>query len=447
MVSTLQELLRIPSVEGGPQPGKPFGEGPAEALRYVLAFADRFGLQGRDVDGFAGHVEYGEGQDYVAVLCHLDVVPAGDNWTVPPFGAEIHDGRIYSRGALDDKGPAMSALWALAAIRSAGLRPKRKIRIVFGLDEESGWEGLKHYFAREPQPLGGFSPDAEFPLIFAEKGVATIRLRLMPERQSMCPQVIRFEGGQRANMVPDSAYAVVDCHSETEAAEWERELLAEGRQRQIDVKVSVNGSHVQVAVRGRSAHASTPDRGDNAIVALASLLGSRPVANASMWRMIGTQDTRGKGLGLNDGDDVCGPLTSNLGRAELSGDGYTFWFDVRYPLHVQADELVARCRQHVSDKWEVVLEDHLGPLYVAPDSPVVTALRRVWEAQTGQPFTPIAIGGATYARAIPNAVAFGPLFPGQSDVAHQPDEYWEIDDYLRCAEIYAHAMWELANTL
>ncbi|MCL6547612.1 MAG: dipeptidase PepV [Alicyclobacillus sp.] len=447
MIASLQGLLQIPSVEGEPAPGKPFGEGPAAALQYVLQLAEDLGLRACNVDGYAGHAEYGEGPEYVAVLGHLDVVPAGGDWTYPPFGAEIHDGKVYARGAVDDKGPVLSSLWALAAVRASGVRLKHRIRVIFGLDEESGWRCVQRYFQKEPLPIGGFSPDAEFPLIFAEKGVATVRLRLPADRQSMCPQVIRFEGGQRVNMVPDYAYAVVDCHSETEASEWEQELGKEARQRQVDVSLNVNGSLVQIVARGRAAHGSTPEQGVNAITALASLLGSRPVANASMWRMIGAQDTAGKGLGIDAGDDVCGPLTSNLGRGLLNDDAYTFWFNIRYPLAMKAQDVLARCRAHVSDKWEVSLEEDIPPLHVPLDSPVVQVLSRVYEERVGQVCRPIAIGGATFARAIPNAVAFGPLFPGQEEVAHQPDEYWAVDDFLRCTEIYAHAMYELANTL
>ncbi|MDQ0188472.1 dipeptidase PepV [Alicyclobacillus cycloheptanicus] len=447
MVQSLQELLQIPSVEEAPLPDQPFGAGPARALAYMLNLAQQEGFAVKNVDGYAGHVEYGEGDEYVAVVSHLDVVPAGSNWTYPPFGAEIHDGLIYARGAIDDKGPAMSTLWALIALKRLGMKPRRKIRLIFGLDEESGWECMAHYFAKEPAPLGGFTPDADFPLIYAEKGTLTLRIAIHADTDSMNPRVVAFEGGQRTNMVPDHAYAVVECHSETAAAEWEQKVYKYARQHQLDVEVNVSGSRIQIVTHGVSAHGSEPDRGVNAIVKLACVLSGQSVSNASMWRSIAVQDTKGGALGLECSDDITGALTSNLGRAYLDGDQYVFLFNIRYPLNVTKEELLARCQEYVSDKWRVTGEGGLAPLHVPLDSPVVKTLLKVYAEHTGAPADPITIGGATYARAIPNAVAFGALFPGQPDLAHQKDECWALEDYFRCIEIYAHAMFELANTL
>ncbi|MCL6515596.1 dipeptidase PepV [Alicyclobacillus sp.] len=447
MVRTLQALLRIPSVEGPAEDGAPFGRACADALRYVLDLAAEHGLKVENVDGYAGHVEYGEGDPYVAVLSHLDVVPAGNHWTYPPFGAEIHNGNVYARGAIDDKGPAIATLWALIALRTLGLKPKRKIRLVFGLDEESGWLCMKHYFSKYPQPLGGFTPDADFPMIHAEKGVATLRIDMRADTDSMNPRVIRFTGGDRVNMVPDHASATVDCHSETAALEWEQKLGKEARAKQIDAAVTAQGATVDIVVHGTSAHGSTPDLGRNAVIRLAALLSTQPVANASMWRAIAAQDTAGRALGIDCRDDVTGALTSNLGRAELTGDTFSFWFNIRYPVDVRVDDLVQRCQTYVPDKWGVHLVSNRDPLYVPVDSPVIQCLARVYEQYTGHRADPIAIGGATYARAITNGVAFGPLFPGQADRAHQKDEHWSLQDYFLCTQIYAHAMFELANTL
>ncbi|WP_051662872.1 dipeptidase PepV [Alicyclobacillus macrosporangiidus] len=447
MVSTLQALLQIPSVEGEAEPGAPFGAACREALQFVLDLAAAHGLVTQNADGYAGHVEYGDGDPYIAVLSHLDVVPPGNHWTYPPFGAEIHNGSVYARGAIDDKGPALATLWALIALKELNLRPRRKIRLIFGLDEESGWLCMKHYFSKYPQPLGGFTPDADFPMIHAEKGVATLRIDTRADTDSMNPRVIRFTGGDRVNMVPDHAMAVVDCHSETAAQEWEQKLGKEARAKQIDANISVKGDAVEISVHGTSAHGSTPDLGKNAITRLAALLSSQPVANASMWRAIAAQDTAGRALGIDCADDVTGSLTSNLGRAELTGDTFSFWFNIRYPVDVTGDELVQRCQAYVSDKWGVHLVSNRDPLFVSPDSPVIRCLAQVYEQYTGNKAEPIAIGGATYARAITNGVAFGPLFPGQPDRAHQKDEHWSLQDYFLCTQIYAHAMFELANTL
>jgi succinyl-diaminopimelate desuccinylase len=447
IVHSLQQLLRIPSVKGPAQPSCPFGKDTADALNYVMELARSHGLSVRNVDGYAGHVEYGTGEEYVAVLSHLDVVPAGTGWTYPPFGAEIHDGHIYARGAIDDKGPAMSTLWALIALKELGCQPRRKIRLIFGLDEESDWECMRHYFKKEPLPLGGFAADADFPMIHAEKGVCTIRIDVKADGESLNPQVVHFQGGHRDNMVPDHAVAVVDCHSETAAREWEQRILRDARTRQIEVDVTLRGSEVHLAVHGVSAHGSTPDKGVNAITLLAALLSGQPVSNASMWRFIANQDTEGRNLGVHAEDDVTGTSTSNLGCAVLSDGVYSFMFNIRYPIDMKVDDVLSRCREYVSDKWNVELVHNLDPLYVPIDSPVIRALSEVYRREVGEEPVPLTTGGATYARAIPNAVAFGPQFPGQPDCAHHPDERWSLNDYFRCIQIYAHAMFELANTL
>ena len=447
MLDSLQQLLKIQSIKGPAANQAPFGTGPAEALAYVLSLAQSKGLNVKNLDGYAGFAEYGEGEDYVAVLSHLDVVPTGSGWTHPPFAAEIHEGRVYARGAVDDKGPALSSLWALVALKELGLKPKRKIRCIFGLDEENDWNCVKHYLSKEPEPLAGFTPDADFPLIYAEKGVATLKFEMKADVDSMCPKVIRFEGGHRVNMVPDYAYAVIDCYSETAAREWEQKLFKESRQRQIELDVSLNGSRIQIVVRGVSAHASRPELGVNSIVQLAALLSTNSISNAAMWRAVAGQDTAGRALGIDAFDEVTGELTSNLGMASLDGNTYSFLFNIRYPIDLNQDQLLTQCQEYVSDKWQVTLVENLDPLYVPLESPVVEVLSKVYSEYMGESAEPLTTGGATYARAIPNAVAFGPLFPGQPELAHQVDESWELADYLRCAEIYAQAMLELANTL
>jgi succinyl-diaminopimelate desuccinylase len=448
-VHTLQQLLQIESVKGTPGESAPFGEGPAAALDFVLSLAREHGFIAESIDGYAGHIVYGDPNDaaYIGVLGHLDVVPAGAGWTHPPFAAQIHDGNIYARGALDDKGPSMSALWALVALKELGMKPNRPIRLILGLDEESDWDCVDHYFSKQPKPLGGFTPDADFPMIHAEKGVTTISLKLEAEQDSMVPQVVSFHAGHRVNMVPDYAYAEVDCHSETAASEWEDRLYREAKQRSVEIDVARKGEVVRLTVHGVSAHGSTPDNGINAILLLATLLAGMSVSNGSMWRTIAAQTTDGRGLGIDSEDEVTGALTTNLGRAILNDGYYDFMFNIRYPIDQTIDELVSRCKEHVSDKWEVRVMEYRDPLFVPLDSPIVQTLRRVYEEQVGGDSTPLAIGGATYARAIPNAVAFGAMFPGMADVAHQKDEFWPLSDYLKCIEIYAHAMYELANTL
>lgn len=167
LIESVRDLIKIRSVAGEPVEGKPFGEGPASALRLALDTAGRMGFFTKNLDNYIGFAEYGEGKDYIAVLGHVDTVPEGEHWTYPPFSGAMHNGRIFGRGALDDKGPVISALYSLKAIRDSGVPLTRRIRIIFGADEETGDLDIEHYLSKEKPPVCGFTPDSEFPVVFA----------------------------------------------------------------------------------------------------------------------------------------------------------------------------------------------------------------------------------------------------------------------------------------
>ncbi|MGZ4107816.1 MAG: Sapep family Mn(2+)-dependent dipeptidase, partial [Tumebacillaceae bacterium] len=205
IIGKTQGILQINSV-GGPEsgPGQPFGPGCAAALEYILQLGQEMGFTVKNLDGYAGHIEWGEGDEYFAVLGHLDVVPVGTGWTYPPFGGEIHDGKIYARGAIDDKGPTMAGLFGLKAIKDSGVTLGKKVRVIIGVDEETKWRCMDHYFQHEPKPIGGFAPDAVFPLIYAEKGIMCFDLDKERANIETAPVVVReLSGGIRVNMVPD----------------------------------------------------------------------------------------------------------------------------------------------------------------------------------------------------------------------------------------------------
>lgn len=450
IVSTLKEVLHIESVKGHPVAGGPFGSGPLEALSYVLQLAESYGLQTRNLDGYAGYVEYGGDKNdnsYIAVVSHLDIVPPGSGWLHPPYAAEIVDDTIYARGAIDDKGPSMSALWALICLKTLDIPIQTKIRVIFGLDEESNWKCMEHYFRYEPKPIAGFTPDATFPLIYAEKGLATLRIDVPADADSMSLKVIAFSGGDRYNMVPNHATATVDCHSSTAASEYVTKLKKAAKDAKLSATVEANENFVEIFVQGVSAHASRPGDGINAIYYLAQLLGTGTVSNSSMWRTIGAWDTNGRALGIDAEDEISGPLTANLGKAELSNDVFQFYVNIRYPIHSKIDELVNSVQAYLFDKWRVSLIEHMPPLFVDPDSQLVKILMDVYGEFFDDNLQPITTGGATYARAIPNAVAFGARRPESEDTAHKIDECWSLSEFFNCIEIYAEAMTRLSNTL
>jgi succinyl-diaminopimelate desuccinylase len=449
IIEKTQGVLRINSV-GGPEsgPNEPFGPGCAEALDYVLNLGRERGMSVKNVDGYAGHIEYGEGDEYIAVLAHLDVVPVGSGWSYPPFGAEIHDGKIFARGAIDDKGPGMAALFGLFAVQASGLPLSKKVRVIFGLDEETNWRCMDHYFEKEPLPIGGFTPDADFPLIYAEKGILCFNLS-QPRRDNLSSapvQVLELAGGSRVNMVPDSCRVRLAVQGDVQAVAAQLEEAAKSQD--MKVEVSVQDREISLFVYGVSAHGAAPHTGVNAVVLAGKLLAGLQTADADLWKLLSEIDTDGDRVGVKMTCDVTGPLTCNLGVAKVDGQEAVFTFNLRFPVDKTDEQMLEILREKMGPEGFSVADSgdaNMKPLYVPKESEIVSKLLAVYEEATGEKAEPITIGGGTYARAIPNAVAFGPLFHGQEETAHQKDEYWAVEDLIRCAKIYAKAIYELAK--
>ena len=282
-----------------------------------------------------------EDAEIVGVLAHVDVVPEGDGWTHPPFGAEIADGKIYARGAIDDKGPAMAGLFGLLAVKETGVPLAKRLRLILGADEESGFGCVKHYFAHEEMPATGFTPDGMFPLVYAEKGIANVILTRPAPPEGERVHLLELNGGRRANMVPDSAEAILKQDNAPWAAMRAR---LEGV---VGIKTEqMDDDRLRVTAKGVSAHGSTPDEGVNAVVLLcdALLLLDHTEDQVQMIEHICRwgQDTTGGALGIAGADDVAGPLTCNLGVAALDDDQLTLTFNVRYPVTWDVETLRAK---------------------------------------------------------------------------------------------------------
>ncbi len=483
IIQAAQGLLRIPSVKGTPAPGAPFGADTRRALDYALSVAQAQGLTVKHLDGYAAHAEWtapsvAPDAPIVGVLAHVDVVPTGDGWTSPPFAADIVDGNIVARGAIDDKGPAIAALFAIAALRACDAPLTHRLRLILGADEESGFGCVKHYFAREEMPVTGFTPDAEFPLIYAEKGIANAVLTAPLPPPSLTGKgagelgsLRRLTGGLRPNMVPDRAEAVLEhvpameaalarlnavvgIHAEPVLFPLPRPSLtgkeAEGLGSGNQIHLTAHGIHV--TAHGVSAHGSTPDKGLNAVGILcdALLLLPNPDTQAALLTQIRdfAQGTTGAALGIDGMDDIAGPLTCSLGLAEWDGEEVALTFNIRYPVTWDKDTLTKRLEAGIAGtEWELTeLSDHQPPLYVPQDDPLTRTLLSVYRDATGDTSPPQTMGGGTYARAMARGVAFGAHFPGSHDPGpHEKNEAWPVDDLLRAAKIYASALARLGS--
>lgn len=452
IIERTQEILRIPSIEGEASPGAPFGVETRRALDCALGVAEQYGLATKNLDGYAAHAEWrapdvdGDAP-IIGVLAHVDVVPEGDGWTHPPFGAEIHNGKIYARGAIDDKGPAMAGLFALLAVKECQVPLSSRVRVILGADEESGFGCVKHYFAREEMPATGFTPDAMFPIVYAEKGIADAVLTRPAPPEGERLHIVRLRGGLRPNMVPALAEAVL----ENAEAFWPPSQARLNAIVGITTEETPNGQ-LRVTAKGVSAHGSTPHEGVNAIALLCEALlqldhQEDQVEVIQQIRDWG-RDLEGGSLGIAGQDDVAGPLTSNLGLIEYGDGQVSLTFNIRYPVTWDTNALRSRLEPVVQEKgWSIEKLFDQPPLYVPLDDPLSQTLMSVYQAETGDRGKPLTMGGGTYARAMRKGVAFGPAFPesGKEGGPHQADECWPVDDLIRATKIYAKAIARLAQ--
>jgi len=456
MIKAIQELVRIKSVESTPEPGAPFGREIRRCLDRTLELCSSMGMRTENFDGFAGHAEYGEGEEIIGILVHVDIVPEGSGWSHDPYGGEISEGKIFGRGTIDDKGPAVAAIYGLKAVMDSGIKFNRRVRIIVGCDEESGrWDCMKHYFKKAEMPMCGFSPDGDFPIINSEKGILIFNLekQFNNNKESSCEglRIRRINGGSKVNMVPDYCECELEMVKDFEDR-IKKTVAYLNENTDSKLEAVIEGNRCVIKSYGVSAHGSTPEKGINAISRLIACLCKLPLCVSEQTDYIsflnthiGTE-TDGSSFGVAMSDEVSGKLVFNLGTIELTEEKGNVAINIRYPVTKTRNDVYDVIKEKAEKAGVVVVEgDEKEPLYVPADNFMIKVLQKVYEDVTGEEAELISIGGGTYARAIKNAVAFGPLFPGKEETAHQKDEYIEIEDLVKSAKIYAGAIYELVK--
>lgn len=449
LVKSVQEIVKIRSIEEkGTEEGKPYGDGVAEALDYALKMSENMGFKAVNLDGQVGYAEYGEGDDYVAVLGHLDVVPEGDGWIYPPYGAEIHDGKMYGRGTTDDKGPTIAALYGLKAIKDAGIKLSKRVRIIYGTNEETGEsKDIKYYLEKEKPPVAGFTPDGMYPIINGEKGITIFDV--VKELKDEDKTIKYIKGGNRPNMVPDYCECAI---STKDNKEIEEKISVFAKKNEFDITCTEDGDTLIIKSNGVSAHGSLPDTGKNAIMQLFTCLSSLELPESDLVNYINFfakhvgMEVYGESFGVGLKDEVSGKLSFNVGVVGMKENSIYLTLNVRYPVTCTYDEFISafnKTLENTGIKIENMI--HQAPLYYAESHPLVRTLQKVYKEQTSLEPQLLSIGGGTYAKEMPNIVAFGPIFPGKPDLDHQANEYIEVEDIILNAKIYANTIWELAK--
>ena len=491
----LSRLVSFKSVKSEPRENMPFGEEIHKAYMYFLSKAEEDGFEVFNADGYGGHIEWlgavtdergeivGAAEETLGIAVHLDVVPPGEGWTHDPWVCEITGGLIFGRGTSDDKGPTVMIYYAMKALRDAGHVPAKNIRLIIGLDEETGCTGMDKYLEQVQAPDFGFSPDSDFPVIYAEKGILVFEIAKKLEQNHESGLCLRnIEGGSAPNMVPDRCRAIL-IYEDGPAGGKNAGARGKGKKSKISEKgagketvlrdkafdhvkeaakvfrgtadASIackgTGNALEIVVQGISAHGATPEKGLNAISVMMDFLSTLPLVNESARDFVDFYhtnigyETNGEKLGIAMEDGISGSLVVNAGMINMNKEAAVLTVNVRYPVSKNENEVYHALRP-VLDRngLGVVKESVLKPLYHEIDEPLINTLIGIYRENTGdEKSIPIVTGGGTYARSIPNAVAFGPRFPDEEEVMHQNDEYISINSLMKAARIYADAIYRL----
>lgn len=428
-VKTLERLISVPSYNQPAEEGAPFGKGIRNALDEMMKICDELSFKTyEDPDGYYGYAEVGSGDKIFGVICHLDTVPAGDlgKWKHNPFKGTVINDAVYGRGSQDDKGPGIAALYAVKALMDQGYHFNQRIRFIYGTDEEILWRGIAEYNKKEAPIDSGISPDAEFPLIYAEKGLQQSYL-VGPGTDQL-----KLNLKNAFNAVPDSA------------------VYDGPKQDEVKVALDKHGFEYtsddnSITVIGKSVHAMMAPKDTNAVLRLAIALDD--VFDFKPLDFIGKlfkEGATGSNV-LGDVRDESGQLTFNISSLEINENETRMQIDLRIPVTVDRDNLLAKLSKQVAAyDLNYVHFDYLAPLYVPKDSKLVRTLMKVYKEQTGDvDAEPQISGGATFARTMNNCVAFGGMLPTTPDYMHQANEQWPLSDMYKAMEIYAQAIKKL----
>lgn len=431
-ITAIKEIVSIPSYLQEEQEGAPFGEPILHCLKETLSLFEKEGFTTFiDPEGYYGYAEIGEGSKTMAVLCHLDVVPAGDlmQWDTEPFKAEVIDNKIVGRGTQDDKGPSLATLYALKAVLNQGRQLDKKIRFIFGTDEENLWRCMEKYNEKEESADLGFAPDADFPVIYAEKGLT--------QCYAEGPAVSGYSlhGGDALNVVPDKA---------TYQGELAQEIAEELERLGYAYEVTEPDT---ITVFGKAVHSKDAPEGVNALMCLAQAM--TPFYEDPIVTFLGktlVDDGHATAIFGEVKDEASGELTVNLATLSADENGTTLGIDMREPVTIDHEKLMTTLEEGLQTAGLSLRPfDYVAPLYVPKDSELVQTLTSVYQEVSGRQDEPMVSGGATFARTMKNCVAFGAMFKDTVTLEHQPNEAWDIDEMARAMEIYAQAFDRLAT--
>lgn len=456
IIKSTQELIQIPSVYSNINtPSMPFGKNVNDALEYVLNLGKSLGFRTKNLDGYCGYIEFGEGDKILGIIGHLDVVPEGEGWTYPPFSGTIHDGKIFGRGAIDDKSAVIASLYAMKSVMN-NCKVDKRVRLILGLNEERDWKCIRHYKEVEETPDVAFSPDADFPCIYAEKSILNCSIGsnyLIDNDSSIIIKDIDCNNNA-LNVVPKICKTTLLINNEKIVInDFIKFIENKINENNFNIDIyKISNNKIQLISHGIQAHGAHPDLGVNAISQLIVILNkifnfyNEKIEIFDFFDNYINTDYYGKNLKINF-EDESGKLTLNVGHFSLENSKLEIKMNFRIPVTIPANKpqqrFIKLCNLYKNLNFKEI--DLANALYIPKDNKLVSTLCRIFNEYTNSNYEPVAIGGGTYAKAFKNCISFGPNFPGHEDMCHKTDEYIEIDNLILCSKIYAKAILELAS--
>lgn len=439
LLESLRGLMRIPSVAEKSDGECPFGKGSAEALGYIKQLAESFSLKTRGFSNYAVTADLGEGEPELGILAHVDVVAQGEGWTKPCFDLTVENGRAYGRGAIDDKGPAVAALYAVKAVAELGITLKSSVRCIFGGGEELGCEDIAYYSKCEALPEKVITPDGEFPIVNAEKGM--LHLRAGASR-SAGGRLVSLQSGSAVNAIPAKAVATLTNTSMDEILEA---VSAAGTNAKFSLQQ--RGSCIEITALGKAAHGSRPNLGVNALTALLAALAKLDIAEAKeLSGLFPYGQDGGEGFGLCMSDEMSGGLTFALTVCSIEGESINIGADCRFPVSGKLGEISGVVEERLrSAGFDIYENEGMEPHYVPENSSFIDSLKRAYESVTGERAECLCETGVTYAHSTEGGVAFGAEVRGEDNAMHSADESISLERLKMLVRVYAAAIIEICG--
>lgn len=452
IIEEVCNIIKIPSVnEESKDENKPFGENVNKALEHFLELGEKLGFRTKNVDGYCGYIEFGEGKEMLGIIGHLDVVPVGDGWSYLPFDPVIADGKLYGRGSTDDKGPVIAALYAMKAVKEL-CKVNKRVRLIVGLNEENDWKCIEHYKKVEEMPTLGFSPDADFPCIYAEKGLLSVYISKKIEENEEI-QIESIDTKNNAiNVVPKYCSITLKISEKTSVSKIKEDIINISKKHNFEISVTEeNDNKLKVESFGKAAHAAHPELGINAISRLIVVLNEvfkKNNISFSFVKLIKEKinlETNGKSLRIDVKDEM-GELTLNVAKLYIEENKIVLGANLRVPVKTNIDDIENKIKEVLKQNNAIIeFKDRRDSLYIPKENELVQKLCKIYNDYYGKNEEPLAIGGATYARAFKNCVSFGAMMPNEEDMCHKADEYIKVDYLIDACKIYAKAIYELAK--